>query len=113
MPTTTRPRSRYFAWGWVLTKLTQPYVQKSTSTTLPRRFAILSGAELNQLLMPAKLGAVRCASATASGAARLRAVSPAMPAPGAPIRHSAIVEAEAASDRIVMRGAILWGFIGI
>src|SRR5258708_7691083 len=63
---------------------------------------MLSGAELNQLLMPAKSGAVPCAAATLNGAAWSRAIWPAMPELAAPTRHNAMTEAEEARKRIVM-----------
>src|ERR1039458_1626256 len=58
---------------------------------------MLSGAELNQLLMPAKFGAVLCRAAIATGA-----VSPEMPGLAVAIRQSAAMQAEVASDRGVM-----------
>ena len=60
-PTITSPALRYFAshassCGSVRRQLMHEYVQKSTSTTLPRSFCIVSGAELNQRPPPASDG---------------------------------------------------------
>jgi hypothetical protein len=63
---------------------------------------MLSGAELNQLLMPTKFGALPCNAATAKGAVGSRPTSPPMPAPTAPTRQRAIIDADVASDRIFM-----------
>src|SRR2546427_630441 len=54
-PITTRPCSRYLAsqarrYGSVRSQLTQVYVQKSTSTTLPRRPSAVSGGELSHVV---------------------------------------------------------------
>src|SRR6516225_388698 len=56
----------------------QPYVQKSTRTTFPRKSAMLSGPELSQLLMPTKFGAGLPASAnfTSSSPLTLSALCP-------------------------------------
>src|SRR5437879_9259165 len=72
---------------------------------------MLSGAELNQLLMPVKFGAVPCAAATANGAVWSRAASPLTPGEAAPIRQRAIAEAHVAKDRIVMEVSCGRGFI--
>src|SRR5215467_11071515 len=58
-PMTTRPRSLYFAahartYGSVRSQLTHVYVQKSTTTTLPRRPSGVSGGELIQAVAPVK-----------------------------------------------------------
>jgi hypothetical protein len=63
---------------------------------------MLSGAELNQLLMPTKFGAVPCKAATSNGAVGSRAISPPTPAPTAPIRQSAMMDADVASGRIII-----------
>src|SRR5882762_10201977 len=72
---------------------------------------MLSGAELNQLLMPAKFGAVPCAAATANGAVWPRAAPPLTPDRAAPTRQRAITEADVASERIVMEVSFGRGLI--
>src|SRR2546426_12630527 len=54
-PITTRPCSRYLAsqarmYGSVRNQLTHVYVQKSTSTTLPRRPSAVSGGEFSHVV---------------------------------------------------------------
>src|SRR5262249_51873951 len=61
-PTITRPSARYLSHHWrrngkVRWQLMHEYVQKSTSTTLPRSASIESGGELSQSTMPVKSGA--------------------------------------------------------
>src|SRR3954468_4139704 len=57
-----------------------------------------SGGELNQLLMPVKLGALPCTAANCNDAA-----SPLVAGPTPPNTHSAAIsEADVANDRIVM-----------
>src|SRR4051812_20204747 len=60
-PITTRPCSAYLSahartYGSWRSQLTHVYVQKLTSTTLPRRPAVVSGAELSQSLAPSSCG---------------------------------------------------------
>jgi len=62
IPTMTNPRPRYALyscrrWGMVRTQLTHENVQKSTSTTRPRRPASVRGGLLIQPSIPAKSGA--------------------------------------------------------
>src|SRR6202035_1001209 len=58
---TTRPASSYFAahalmYGSARRLLIQEYVQKLTSTTLPRSDLLLNGVELSQATAPFKSG---------------------------------------------------------
>ena len=76
-------------------------VISQVTTDLNNTAAMLSGAELNQLLMPAKFGAVLCSAATVIGAMS-RAASPEIPVVAAAVRQSATMEAEAANIRGVM-----------
>src|SRR6187551_2169566 len=60
-PMTTSPCSRYFSshaltYGSARRQLMHEYVQKSTSTTLPRNASRDSGAELSQRVAPASDG---------------------------------------------------------
>ena len=60
-PITTRPWSLYFSaqartYGSVRSQLMQVYVQKSTSTTLPRRPAALNGGAFSHPVAPASEG---------------------------------------------------------
>src|SRR5882762_10459651 len=68
---------------------------------------MLSGAELNQVLMPAKFGAVPCTAATANGAVWSRVTSPPMQGKAVLVRQVAMTEAAAASDRIVIGNSIV------
>jgi hypothetical protein len=68
---------------------------------------MLSGAELNQVLMPAKFGAVPCTAATANGAVWSRVTSPPMQGKAVLVRQVAMTEVAAASDRIVMGNSIV------
>ncbi len=68
---------------------------------------MLSGAELNQFLMPAKLGAAFCMSATANGAAWSRATSPLRQGIAVLVRQAATTEAVAARERIVMANSTI------
>jgi hypothetical protein len=68
---------------------------------------MLSGAELNQLLMPAKLGAAFCAAATANGAAWSAASSPLRQGMAVLVRQAATTAAVAARKRIVMASSII------
>src|SRR4051794_30705540 len=63
-PMTTRPSSRYACdqartYGSVRSQLMQVSVQKSTSTTRPRKSAASSGSELSQADAPASDGMCR------------------------------------------------------
>ena len=58
---TTNPASSYVSaharmYESVRSQLMQVYVQKSTRTTLPRRFSVESGAELSQPVAPSSEG---------------------------------------------------------
>src|SRR6476661_6788696 len=60
-PITTRPASLYFAahafmYGSSRRLLMHEYVQKLTSTTLPRSDLLLNGVELSQATAPSKSG---------------------------------------------------------
>src|SRR2546421_9604767 len=62
MPTITKPSFAYVRYqlsryGSVRRQLMQEYVQKSTSTTLPRSSCIVSGGELIQAVSPWRAGA--------------------------------------------------------
>src|SRR5437899_12535300 len=60
-PMTTKPASLYFAaqafmYGSSRRLLMHEYVQKLTSTTLPRNALLLNGGELSQASAPSKSG---------------------------------------------------------
>ena len=60
-PITVSPSSRYLAaqarrYGSVRSQLTQVYVQKSTSTTRPRRSSGVNGSELSHPVAPSNDG---------------------------------------------------------
>src|SRR6185312_719077 len=62
-PITTRPWSLYLSYhartyGSVRRQLTHEYVQKSITTTLPRRPAAVSGGELSHSTAPSSDGSV-------------------------------------------------------
>src|SRR5918994_2837129 len=75
-PTTVSPSSRYLAaqarrYGSVRSQLTQVYVQKSTSTTRPRRPSGVKGSELSHPVAPSNDGRrPSTGSATSSPARR-------------------------------------------
>jgi hypothetical protein len=68
---------------------------------------MLSGAELNQLLMPAKSGAAFCTAATANVAAWSAASSPLRQGMAVLVRQAATTAAVAARKRIVMASSII------
>src|SRR4051812_29379277 len=87
MPITTSPWSRYFSYhaftnGSARRQLMQEYVQKSTTTTLPRRPSAVSGAELSHSVAPSSGGSVPC-TGRAPAAPRADVIAPPVIAPPA------------------------------
>src|SRR5215831_3718680 len=75
-PMTTRPWLRYLSaqartYGSERRQLMQEYVQKSTSTTLPRRPSAVSGAELSHSTAPDSDGIVPSTGYAPAAAASL------------------------------------------
>src|SRR6266849_4644895 len=107
-PITTRPCSRYLAsharrYGSVRNQLTHVYVQKSTSTTLPRRPSAVSGGELSHVVAPRSAANPRSAAASPCSRA---SVAPSM-VNSSPARAAAVVARKRRRSWLMCTGRLL------
>src|SRR6266849_3665562 len=107
-PITTRPCSRYLAsharrYGSVRNQLTHVYVQKSTSTTLPRRPSAVSGGELSHVVAPRSAANPRSAAASPCSRAF---VAPSM-VNSSPARAAAVVARKRRRSWLMCTGRLL------